>query len=335
MTCAPNSTSGWRSRILVQEEAVWGEVLSSGHIPFSIDYTSDSINAAIAKRIERYRMGQGRAALKTLSGRMRVAGDIPGELQPKGFWPLVMRHTLGQPLTSGSGPYTHVFEGKDTKPAFGLTIEKQFNYRDGDQTLLRYPGSRVQSLVIRAGNEGPVETRVAVMSKIELEPEAPLAVSPSRPDDNEPFAAINGRLYANVGSGLEQIAMARAFDLTIANNLNGNEFSPASGQGRRRLPYGNRSVSGAVSVWFTRDYWTWYQRYRSNTTLAIEYTISSGPWSMTFFVPRVQLTGQTPPIGGSGPIVGDFTFFAERDATAGTDVRITLVNDEPAISTAV
>lgn len=328
-TCRPTRALGWRTRLVLQDESSWGVVLANQNAVL-LNITSETLRTT-PNRLQTHPIGQ-RAAQDGLSGNRASGGDVSGEIQPHGAFPLLLRHAIGGTvLTAGSGPYTHQLAAANSLPA-GLTVEKQFGFSSGVYKRLVYPGSRVNTFFMRAQRTGKPTWRANLLSKKEYEGLVDLDASPSSPLDNEPFNAISGRVKFNqVGQSDTTVATINSIELTIDNRMNENARDIPAGENRSAIPAGYRVVSGAVAAFFTAQNWEWYGAMLSNTFMRLEFTLGRAPWSLTLVLPKVQMVGtMTPQVGGRGAMNLDIPFTAVGGAP---ELLATVVTSDPMLST--
>jgi hypothetical protein len=334
-TCRPNRSTGTRTRIALQEETCWGEK-ATGQIPYGLDFASETLQNSI-NAIDSELIRSDRMMHKPSQGNHNPGGDITGELQPHGPWPLIMKHLLGgSVVTSGSSPYVHALQGNVELPE-SLTIEKRFGFPDGTFKYLRYLGSRVNEVEIGVPREGNVTARVNVLSQQEKEEEDAMHASPSFPTNNNPFNTFHGTILLDrAGDGTrEAIATITEWNLTVNNGISPDEFAIDGNKYRADLPEDLRTVRGRMTAFFTSNNWVLYQSFLANTTLSMELTLTRGAYSWHFTIPAFTVRGNpTPQVQGRGPLNIPIEWMGHRDEDLGTDILLTITNADPVISTA-
>lgn len=335
MTCRPDTATGSRSALSVQEESCWGTIGTSQEA-LGIDFTRESLRNQ-RNTIESTLIRSDRMRAPSQAGNERPGGEIFGELQPHGAWPLILKHALGGAVsTSGSGPYTHALEGSVDLPE-GLTIEKKFGFPSGNLRLLRYLGSKVNEFGLEIPTEGIVTARAGIIARQESRPVTEMDATPTYPLNNEPFNSFQGAILLDAaGDGTAEVfATLTSLSLLINNNIDGDRFAIDGTSYRADAPEDVRIVNGRMSAFFTYDNWQLYQSFINDLTLSMTCTLTRGSYIWQFTIPALKIRGDvTPVIDGRGPVDINMEWEAERDDTTGTDIQVSIVNDDPDISTA-
>jgi hypothetical protein len=341
MTCRINRATGTRSAITVQEETCWG-VLAEDSDPavameaLGVDFATETIRNDI-NDIESNLIRSDRMRSPSQQGNWRPGGDLNGELQPHGIWPLILKHVLGGDVTTvGSRPYTHSLLGSLNLPE-GLTLEKRFGFPDGTYKYLRYLGGKVNEFGLEVPTEGIVTCRAGFIFKDEQEVESPMDAAPTYPTDNEPFNAFQGSIYMDLnGNGIRTaIASITSLSLLIANSIDGDQFAIDGAQGRADAPEDQRIINGNLVAFFTDNNYKLYQAYRDNTSLSMELLLQRGSYAMQFTIPQFKVRGNpTPQTSGRGPLNLEVAWQAHRDDDLGTDIEVSITNNDPVLSTA-
>ena len=336
-TCRPNRATGTRTRIVVQEETCWGEA-AAGQVPLGVDFSSETLRNDISN-IESALIRPDRMRHAPSQGNHRPGGDINGELQPNGYWPLFIRHALGGSVaTSGSSPYNHELEGSIELPE-GLTLEKRFGFPDGTTyKYLRYLGSHVNEFALAVPAEGIVTCRAGFICRQEKIATSALHATPTYPTNNDPFNVFHGAILMDLTGGGTRTAIATisSINLLINNSIAGDEFAIDGIGYRADLPEDLRIVNGSLTAFFTDTNTALYEAYRANTSLSLELVLSRGTdYSWHFTIPQFKVRGNvTPQVDGRGPLSINMDFEAHRDEDLGTDILLTISNMDPVIDTA-
>ena len=111
--------------------------------------------------------------------------------------------------------------------------------------------------------------------------------------------------------------------ITLDLNNNATANSALGVNGVRSITSGRANVSGKVTALFEDV--TLYNKFRSNTDSAIEFTLVAGAESLTFLLPKVKYTAGTIPMNSDGPISVELDFQAVYDTVEGTTLKITRV----------
>lgn len=339
-TCRPDHATGSLASLAIQEETCWGTLGEETDpvaaqdaigLEFSTESLRNDINNVDSQLIRADRM---RSAPQ--HGNQRPGGDVNGELQPHGAWPLILAHALGGTVvTTGSSPYVHTISGDVTLPQ-GLSIEKKFDYPVASAKYLIYTGCKVNELEITVPTEGVVTARAGFIIKKEDPRDVAMDASPTYPTDNQPFNAFQGAILldTDVDGIRETIATVTSITVKIANSIDADQFAIDGTSYRADAPEDLRIVNGNITAFFTSDNYALYERTLANDTVSLELTLTRGTFSWHFTIPAVKLRLGTPQVGGRGPLNLDGTFEAFRDDTTGTDITVVVTNSDPTISTA-
>ncbi len=118
--------------------------------------------------------------------------------------------------------------------------------------------------------------------------------------------------------------------LVIRNHLDRDGFVLGSRQ-RHSIRQGLRRVSGSLMLEF--EDFSYYDRFNDVTTSTLKITALQGGLSMEIYLPRIILTGSAPvpAVREAGPLAGILHFVALKDPSEGTDIKITLINNQSAV----
>ena len=90
---------------------------------------------------------------------------------------------------------------------------------------------------------------------------------------------------------------------------------------------GSASVTGAVEMYLDANSFVMYSNVLTQTEVSLEFTITDGTDSYTFFLPKVKLSGDAPMAGSKdSDVLMSFNYTALYDATEDTSLVITRVD---------
>ena len=265
--------------------------------------------------------GSERMSTGAGSGHIDTGGKVALDIELDSIGTL-LKHSLGNASTSGGGaPYTHVITGGSSLPP-GLSIEKGFN--DVGSFLL-FKGCRIDTLLLNfPGDGGPVTGLLDILSKTADTATGSVASSLLEGEG----APISYQVSIQDGAGvLNNVLNAK---LVIANQLDRNGF--VLGQRERySISEGLRYVSGTLTLEF--EDFSYYNRFNDLSTSSLKITAVQGSFSMEILLPRIvfNVSAPVPEVKNSGPLVSGLHFAALKDTTEATDIKITLINNQPAI----
>lgn len=262
-------------------------------------------------------LGQGREASDPYFDAPRSQGDIeiPIDVRAIGFW---LKGLLGAPVTSGAGPYTHVFKSGLALPSMAIEV----GHPELTTPIYRkFVGVKLGSLNFELQGSGPQNGTINAMAQERL----PIA---STPADNSPSTFDLTRF--NKGGGTIEVAGSEVAAIAggtfnFTNNLEGVEKSNGEIES---VDEAIAAANGSVTARLTED--TTLDDLVSNetpTSFAFKMSIPSTTHSLVFDCPRAFFTTQGNPIDGPGGIQATFDWQAAYDSVAGYTVRATLIND--------
>lgn len=332
-SCLPARVIGAFSELFIADESVWG--VWAGDVPYGLEYSRETLKSQYAAVDHQHRIEEGRAAVAGYQTDRDPGGEIRGELQPHGPWPLLFKHALGAAATSGSYPYVHTIEGSDVLP-LGFSLEKIFGLRGGGTSpRRRYLGCKVDQLFLACQSDGIVTARTKVLAREETIDTVTIHDS-NWPTDNYPYLATQAtvRLALASDSSPSLTTICTRVELNINNHLQTGR-SPEDGERRATLLPGPRTIGGSISAFFTTgDAVTWLAAWHANTSMQLRITFNRAPWSFDIYLPAIKLRGSTPQIADRGPLNLRIPFTAFKDSSLGTDILVTITNADPNIGTA-
>lgn len=328
----PNRASGSLTSVVIQEEDEWGVAAVTGHVPRGLEFASESLQDT-PNNIESQLIRQDRMRSAPQQGNRNPSGDLNLELQPNTV-PILLRHALGADIadvaTSGSGLFTHEFQGGICLPE-GLTVEKNWFFcADDTNLIIRHLGCKVNQFFWGVNQEGVITARAGLISRQELPVDDPLTATPLYIDPNEPFNTFHAAFYLDG----ELLTVAQSMDMTIDNNIDPNQFAIDGTPNRADIPEGDRAINGNLNVFFTPETYQLYLGSRNNTTYQMRVSFARDDYLIDFLFDAVKLRLQSPQTSAKGPLNLQGTWEAFRSPTLQRDCRVIVRNDEAALSTA-
>lgn len=306
------------------EESTWGTTPVAPSIVYGMYFKSETMgisrNLFQSDMINPYRSVVGLG-----EGNKAVAGNFVTDLLPEGM-EVLWRHLLGNPtpVTTGSGPYTHVMKGA-AGYAEGLSIEKGFT---NINEYFKYTGCRINSMTLNLVQEGFHEITWDFLGKNETTAaDSQITGTATTPSSNgftgyQCVVAIKGADEVSY----TDISNVVSGSMTINNNIEtdgyvlGNAF-------RASAVYGRRDIAGDFSIFF-EDLDLYDTYFVTGAEASLKFTFTNTPLNDILVVtfPRVKLGGESPKIADQGGINIPFTFQARRDDTEQTDVIVSITN---------
>ncbi len=261
-------------------------------------------------------LGQGRDAQDPYYDAITVEGDIgiPIDLRAIGF---ILTGLMGEPTTTGAGPYTHVWKSGGALPSLtlelghtGLTVPK----------FMRDVGCKLDGLSFDMSRTGPANASVKVVAQGETEEAAAVDAAPNtyaltRFSQGTGSIKLDGAQLASVTGG----------KLNFSNNLEKVETIRSDGK-IDGVDETEATAEGSVDVRFGTDS-TITDAVDAETPVALEYSFTTGAYSIKFALPRAFLPKKKGEVKGPGGISASYDWRAAKDSTEGCLLKVTLVND--------
>ena len=332
-TCRVPRATATKTVIHISDEETWGT--DASHTPYGLEFVRETLRQQIQSVDQQHRITKGRAADVGYLTNKDANGEIRGELQPHGPWPLIFKHALGSVSTAGSFPHVHTMDGADTLPT-GMTITKYFEMTPGVYKRRSFLGAKVNRLFLHVRKRGFVTARTVFMAREEVNSEVASVPLATWLPNNRPLTVFDTsiRLAVATDDSPPLTTICSNLDLVLQNNLR-DDYSPASGRKRHKIIPGPRTVGGSVTAFFTSGAsQEWLDAWEANTTMQLIVTFARSPYSIQVHLPAIKLRGTTPQVADRGPVNLRIPFTAGKDSSIGTDIRMTVTNADPSIQTA-
>jgi len=305
--------TGIQGYIGIGKETDWGTAVASS--------TFVSATESISEERERLRepMTFGtRSTLPAVEGRTRITGGITGLHARPDLLGVFLRAALGAPVTTGSGPYEHVFEPKTAKhsalaalPPYSVTVQR-------GSLRHRYGGGQLNTLTLRQPSDEAlaIDTDWIFKNVADVGSAEVIALETNRRFIFRDLAVTKG---GSPFTFLEDLTLTFENQLEAEETLNGSrEISSVDF---------NEKLQVTASMTLTFRDATTYADFKAATTSAWEFkwTSPDGP-VLTIAIPKLQLDTWGAPISGPGRMTVDVTATAEYDSSDGHEVEVTLEN---------
>ncbi|MXV11634.1 hypothetical protein DYQ93_11445 [Xanthomonas sp. LMG 8992] len=253
--------------------------------------------------------GQARGTL----GRSEVAGAAQVSLAPQsiGIW---LKHLIGIPTTTGTGPYTHVFALPSTLPP-GLTFEVDYSSRIAvPGRYVRYHGCRISQAQFSFATQG---TPSATFDIVGVRADASATASLDATPTDYGHAAWGVANLALVLDGGATETCLESLSLTWSNDLDTDLYCINNGGKRHDLPEGFAIVTGNGVAQF--DTPALMNKALNDQDLALRITLSRGDGlgsvgneSLVINVPLSTIDQTAPEITGPRGLKMPFNLIAHR-----------------------
>lgn len=307
---------GNSTRLSYVEENSFGVTPPSPQMKL-IPFTGEELGVKSEAFIQ-VRDGAERVSTGARPGYIDAGGKITLDMELNSIGTL-LKHGLGSAVTSGSGAtFTHVLRGSNSLPS-GLSIEKGFS--DVGRFML-FKGCRIDTLSLHfPGDGGTVGAALDVLAK-SVETASTSIASYLLEDDGAPVS-----YQVRVEDGAAALENVLGIQLVVDNHLDRDGFVLGS-RDRYSIREGLRNISGSLTLGF--EDFSYYTRFSSVSTSSLRITALQGAFSMEILLPRIVFTGSSPApaVKDAGPLAGVLHFLALKDVSEGTDIKITLINNQ-------
>ena len=317
---------GSQSAIVLYDETVFGQAPGTP-LGTKLYVVSCGIKAAQALA-DSETLTSVRARGRPTRNNIDVAGPLPIEIHPESIGQ-ILRHTLGQNVTTGTDPYTHTMT-IGALPV-GMTIEKDHGGNiAGAGRYERFFGCRVGSASFSFPQNGYPRAEFNIRGADHL---LESSVLDATPDDYgcSPFSAFE----ASVEEGGDTLAVATEISFTIDNGLDENGYAIGGAGKRRNMAEGFATISGSLTAMFEDA--TLINKAINGTESSLKITLSrgnglgsAGNESLEFFLQQLQYERTSPEITGPGGVLVQLGFRNYR-VVGNTGLRVILKNAVPSL----
>lgn len=269
------------------------------------------------KRQENKSINNSPLAYQSDPGSPIVAGPLESifDLRTIGY---LLKLLLGQPVTTGTGPYTHTFPINLADRPFALMELQQLDI-----------GKYMRSLDVHVNKLGwdiannDQSIKVDLLAGEESDP-IPTSAFDAAPTSVTSFRANSGsgKIWDGTGATLGTLVGG---NIEISNNINAQELVDGL-PGYNHFPVGELSFGGSLKAVF--DGAGAWELARAGTLTRLKMisgaTIGGSTFTLTVDMPYVELTEKSIPRGGRSGLFADVTWKA---VTGGTLPTVVLVND--------
>lgn len=303
--------SGARATLLHIEELIYGVPPGSGYrrLPFISSTLSDSQPLQDSDLL-----GVGRDPVTPMRDAITVDGNIvvPMDRRGIGHW---LKATFGAPVTTGSGPYTHVFtSGSWTLPAMSLEL----GFPEVPHFAMN-SGVMVNELSFQVQRGGSPNCTLGLIGKTTRD----ATVS----EDATALAAEIGlyrfgNFHGSIKRNGAALANAVSASVTYSNTLDRIEGIGAEILG---LDPSAAKASGSLVTRFADT--TLLQQAKDGGPCELEIAFTAAPYSITWAFPFVMLPVPRREVSGPAGIQVTYDWTAMREELGTHMVEVTLIND--------
>jgi hypothetical protein len=270
---------------------------------------------------------QTKTAAQTLTGNRNPVQPFGGNVDAGGSIVIPVDYTamwhwlklmFDDPVTTGTGPYTHEFKIGDTMPS--AVIEKYFS---NISTQEHYNGMMAGGFSLSFGGDGELTMSINMIGKNQTLPGSVYDAAPTTVDLNR----LNNFDAAFTEGGVPNNVCATQIDFNVDFGLDGNSRCIGGAGERGSIPVGIVGVGGSLSAIYEDD--TIVDKGVNSTESSIEIVLTSGTNSLAFYVDELEYERVKLPISGPQGIVQSTNFqgFYGNDSDASA-IRVVLINDD-------
>lgn len=255
-------------------------------------------------------------------GNLDVSGNLNVEIAPEnvGF---LLRHAIGEPATTGNGPYTHTFR-PGTLPV-GMAIEKDWTSVIASKVEL-FTGCRVGQATIDVPQEGAATMSLSINGADYTVGTAPIDAALDDPGHSGFFASD-----VTVKVGGNTTTCVRQASISINNNLDTGRYCIGGAGKRKDLPEGFADVTGSITALFEAFTLVDAATARTDTSLEILMTKGTGAGtagneSLSVKLDHALVELASPAITSPGGVEVTFNFTAYKSGATDKGLVVVLKN---------
>ena len=303
---------GANASLLAAFETTYGVAPVSGFVKFP--FVSSSLGSEQGL-IDSDILGQGRDPAAPSRDVIKVEGDVvaPVDLRYFGHW---LKALLGNPTTSGTGPYEHVYgSGAMALPSLSVEIGMP-----EVPAFFLIGGVRLNSMALNFQRSGQASATFNVIAQSETRNNTSQGGVPS----TLPFKRF-GQFQGQVKLDRAPLANLTGANLTYTNNLERIETIRSDGKIDGADPT-IAALTGAIEVRFADT--ALLDKATSGEPVALEFAyIISATEKLVIEAHEVYLPKPKRAISGPGGVQASFDWRAANNIVAGRMMTVTLTND--------
>ena len=303
---------GFFQELLFAFEASYGATATSGQyikLPFnSLGLGSDE------DFIQPNTITGNRFDVEPVLGNISCGGSItvPLDVRNIGYWLKLM---MGEPVTTGSGTYTHTFTSSTTIPS--ATIER--GHPDIGSYHL-FNGCKLNSMAFDFTKGQELVVSMNILGKGETLGTTSVDGDPGE----EVFNRFNAK-GVSVTEGGGATTIIRNVSVNVSNELDGEVYTLDGTGFRDSLPEAGFMVNGNYRALFNDQ--ALYTKMINNTETSLTVVVSDGTNSLTLQMDEIKYPRKMPEDNGAGVINLPVEFKSYSQDDADSPLTIILVND--------
>jgi hypothetical protein len=232
----------------------------------------------------------------------------------------ILQAYAGAPVTTGSGPYTHVFKRQADDAAVGQALTGFTVHVEVGATRYAYTGCLLDSFTLEADAEGRVKiSSMEFMARSFVDAPAATAVTPSTVPCYT-FRHAQHKRIAAAYNLIQSLSVAFKNNISTLNLQDGTSNLGVSSLGRHEV-----TVSMTVSGTDTQLLTDWNNGNPNAVDWTFEWQISASN-RLAVNLPRLKFSRPKQDLGGFDIPTKTVEGVAEYDTTAASESVITLIN---------
>jgi len=257
--------------------------------------------------------------VEPFEGNRSVAGPlvIPFDSASMYYW---LQFMFGNPTTTGSDPYTHVFDTTGARPYF--TLEHGFTDL-GTAQYFAYLGCKVSQFSMSIGGDQELVGNLTVTGSNRTIGAASFDATPETPS----FARLKN-FQASIKEGGSAISNVTSVDFSLNWNVDSSQYVIGGGGVLGAIPDGVMTISGTINALF--EDMVMLNKAINGTESSLEVTLTDSADSTAIIkFPELKYAEDFPIINGPTGIGVSLPFSAyyNNDA-AGSAAVMTLINED-------
>ena len=264
-----------------------------------------------------HRPGTGRDAREIFLEPEDVSGSVtvPVDMRYIGHW---LTGLLGDPVTTGSGPYTHVFTSDDASlPSYALEMA----HASAAAYYLNL-GTKVAQMDMDFPRSGPAMANLQLIGLSETENGSSQAGTPT----TQTFARASG-FHGVIKRGGSNIGNLNSASFSYNNNLEGRATLNQTNGRLEAIDAGPEpSLTGNINVRFADT--TLAELAENGTAVDLDFIYEiSASLKLTMAINEAYLERTTKPVDGVGGVDVNYSFEAIYNTSESAMLTATLIND--------
>lgn len=305
--------TGQQSQLVIGKETTFDTAATSGFVvPINSSNVSGGRNKTTPQTIR-----DNRNPAQPFDGNYTVSGDIIVPVDSIALW-YWLQLMFGDPSTSGTDPYDHVFTVPSSQPSFTM----EHAHTDiSDYT--RFTGCKISRWSMSVGGDGELISTFGVIG-------ATPSLESTSFDGSATSVSFSrlSNMHASLDEGGSDITNATDVSLNVDFATDGDNHTIGDGGTLGDIPVGIISVTGSLTTLFEDQ--TLLTKAINSTESSLTLSVSAAASSaLEIEIPELQYELATPPIDGPAGLMVNLNFVAYYDDDAdASSIIATLTNSE-------